>query len=84
LNLIYEANLNVDDSHSSIANSALTPCRRLPPAAAVIATTDDHCKRSPELVNVDLLLDYAREQAALGTIDALGNLSGAEIKYNAI
>ena len=36
-------------------------------------------KRYPERVDVKLLLAYAREQAAAGTIDGLGNLSGTPV-----
>ena len=39
----------------------------------------DHCKRMPHLVNVSLLLEYARNQSAAGTIDGLGNLSGTNV-----
>ena len=42
-----------------------------------LSLTYDHCKRKPELVDVGLLLEYARKQSAAGTIDGLGNLSGA-------
>ena len=44
-----------------------------------LSLTYDHCKRMPHLVNVSLLLEYARNQSAAGTIDGLGNLSGTNV-----
>ena len=39
----------------------------------------DHCKRWPEIVDIELLLSYAREQAAEGTIDPLSNFKGKPV-----
>ena len=52
-------------------------CMNCPPGGNTLLY--DHCKRYPELVDVDLLLKYAREQSKAGTIDALGNLSGTNV-----
>ncbi len=35
----------------------------------------DHCKQNPEWVDVDLLVEYAREQSALGNIDNVSNIA---------
>ena len=41
----------------------------------------DHCKQNPEYVDVSLLVDYARQQSALGTIDNVGNISSAQLYF---
>lgn len=52
-------------------------CDNCPPGGLTLPY--DHCKRYPEIVDVDLLLDYARAQSKAGTIDALRNLSGTNV-----
>ena len=56
---------------------AVPYCYNCPPGGLTLLY--DHCKRYPELVDVDLLLGYARAQSKAGTIDALGNLSGTRV-----
>ena len=36
----------------------------------------DHCKQNPEYVDVDLLVDYAKEQSAIGTITGYRMVNG--------
>ena len=52
-------------------------CMNCPPGGNTLLY--DHCKRYPHRVNVSALLSYAHEQASLGTIDGLGNLSGTNV-----
>jgi hypothetical protein len=41
----------------------------------------DHCKQHPEYVDVDLLVEYARNQSALGTIDNVSNLANRQLYF---
>ena len=54
-------------------------CMNCPKNSSGLSLTYDHCKRFPELVDVELLLEYARNQSAAGTIDALSNLRGTNV-----
>ena len=37
------------------------------------------CKQNPEYVDVDQLVDYARQQSALGTIDNVSNIEAHQL-----
>ena len=41
----------------------------------------DHCKQNPEYVDVDLLVAYARNQSALGTIDDVKNIASQPLYF---
>ena len=41
-------------------------CMNCPKNSSGLSLTYDHCKRFPELVDVELLLEYARNQSAAG------------------
>ena len=41
----------------------------------------DHCKNNPEYVDVDLLVEYARTQSALGNIDNTSNIAGHQLYF---
>ena len=41
----------------------------------------DHCKQNPEYVDVDLLVDYAKEQSRLGTIDNVSNIVDHQLYF---
>ena len=39
----------------------------------------DHCKRTPGIVDIDKLLEYAKQQEKLQTIDPLSNFKGKPV-----
>jgi len=41
----------------------------------------DHCKQNPEYVDVDVLVDYARNQSALGNIDDVNNITSHQLYF---
>ena len=41
----------------------------------------DHCKQHPEYVDVDLLVDYAARQSALGAIDNVSNIQAHQLYF---
>lgn len=41
----------------------------------------DHCKQNPEYVDVDALVEYAQNQSAAGTIDAVSNIAGHQLYF---
>lgn len=43
--------------------------------------TYDHCKNHPEWVDVDLLVAFARNQSALGTIDNVSNIADGPLYF---
>ena len=51
------------------------PCTKADGCAPNTTLLYDHCKNHPQWVRAEMLGKYAREQAAAGTIDQLGNLS---------
>ena len=71
-----------DGSHPGCTNSTPAPnvpfCENCPAGRTLLY---DHCKGHPEVVNVSELLSYAREQAALGTIDPLESLAGTPVYF---
>jgi hypothetical protein len=60
-------------------NSSVPVCDGGCPAGQTLGY--DHCKQHPEYVDVDLLVAYAREQSARGTIDNVSNIAEHQLYF---
>lgn len=59
-------------------NSSVPVCDGCPAGSTL---TYDHCKQHPEWVDVDLLVAYARQQSALGTIDDVSTIADHQLYF---